>query len=1152
MPFSISNKPSPSEISDAVNYLLANFAQVQAVNPNSGQITTSSYGVVGYLYKYLNVKYADSFDGSVNFSNSPTNRLYYGLRNNDSSVESTLYSDYVWTPVAGGFGTTKFFYYATSGGRQIQTTVATTAPASGWAVDTGAIIDLDIVTFVLSSVTSFSAGTTGFTPNTPTQGAVVLAGTLGVANGGTNGTATPTAYGVSYGTGTAYAFTSAGTTKQALLANTGSAPTWSTLTTGTAILYGDGSGGFSNVTIGSGVSFAGGTLSATGSGGDVVGPASSTDNAVARFDGTTGKILQNSVTTIDDTGNASGILSQQFSNGSAVTLAAGKMWYDGSTGAWNLGMGNGNITQQVGEETFVYGKASAAITDSPLQIIYHTGVVGASGVIQFAPTIAGITDANAIIGIATESLAHNGFGRATVFGVVRGITTNGTAFGETWADDDVIWYNPVTGNPTKVEPVAPYIKVQVGLVIKAGAGGSGSFQVSIARGSKLGGTDSNVQFGTLANNNLIQYSTSLGYWTNVTPSSVTGVGSVANAVTFNNGGAGAASGTTFDGSVARTISYNTIGAQPSGTYVTSVTGTAPVVSSGGTTPAISMAAANGTTNGYLTSTDWTTFNNKGSGTVTSVSFTGGIITVATATTTPALTVAGTSGGIPYFSSGTTWATSAALAASSIVLGGGAGVAPATTTTGTGVVTALGVNTGTAGAFVVNGGALGTPSSGTVTNLTGTASININGTVGATTANTGAFTTLNASGIASFAGTNFSIDANGSLTTQGNTLSSSVSNGAVGINTAPSAGRGLYLVNKAGNAAYEALYVAGIATQTTIMNVVDSSGNVLFNILGAGNVTVGTGNLSISTTGKGITTGSSIPLGFGTNSSTTQATLDTSGNFMVGQTSATGKLSVTGTGSSNTGIFAINGTDTSSTFVWASQAFNSGMTTGQNFVHFIGRAASSLNAGYMGYYYSGTPGATSNLLTFGHYAADNLMNLNGSGNLLVGTTSSLISSSARLSASGVAGIEAVASSTGGLPCVYAWQKSTTGNNNFCIFYTEGTATDRGGIAFNRTAGLVSYNTTSDYRAKEISGPVVGSGALIDSTPVYMGKMKDATQERPMFIAHETPAYAHTGEKDAVDEDGKPVYQQMDASSLIPVMWAELQSLRARVAQLESKA
>ena len=85
--------------------------------------------------------------------------------------------------------------------------------------------------------------------------------------------------------------------------------------------------------------------------------------------------------------------------------------------------------------------------------------------------------------------------------------------------------------------------------------------------------------------------------------------------------------------------------QPAGTYVTSVTGTAPVVSSGGTTPAISMAAANGSTNGYLTSTDWTTFNNKGSGTVTSVAAltlgtTGTDLssTVANGTTTPVITL----------------------------------------------------------------------------------------------------------------------------------------------------------------------------------------------------------------------------------------------------------------------------------------------------------------------------------------------------------------------------------------------------------------------------------------------------------------------------------------------------------------------------------
>jgi hypothetical protein len=95
-----------------------------------------------------------------------------------------------------------------------------------------------------------------------------------------------------------------------------------------------------------------------------------------------------------------------------------------------------------------------------------------------------------------------------------------------------------------------------------------------------------------------------------------------------------------------------------------------------------------------------------------------------------------------------------LASNAIVVGGGAGAAPSTITTGTGVVTALGVNTGTAGAFVVNGGALGTPTSGTVTNLTGTASININGTVGATTAAAGKFTTLDATGNVGFDGGTF--------------------------------------------------------------------------------------------------------------------------------------------------------------------------------------------------------------------------------------------------------------------------------------------------------------------------------------------------------------------------------------------------------------
>ena len=201
---------------------------------------------------------------------------------------------------------------------------------------------------------------------------------------------------------------------------------------------------------------------------------------------------------------------------------------------------------------------------------------------------------------------------------------------------------------------------------------------------------------------------------------------------------------------------------------TGVTGVLPIANGGTNASTAASAienllpayAGNGSKglrlNSGATALEWVT---DGGGTVTSVaqSFTGGLISVAgspiTTSGTLALTVAGTSGGIPYFSSASTWATSAALGANALVVGGGAGVAPSSITTGTGVVTALGVNTGSAGAFVVNGGALGTPSSGTVTNLTGTASININGTVGATTPTTGAFTTLSASSTVS--GTGFS-------------------------------------------------------------------------------------------------------------------------------------------------------------------------------------------------------------------------------------------------------------------------------------------------------------------------------------------------------------------------------------------------------------
>lgn len=92
----------------------------------------------------------------------------------------------------------------------------------------------DQYTGTVTSV-GLSGGTTGLTVSgtnpITTSGTFTLGGTLAIANGGTNSSATPTAGGVAYGTGTAYGFTSAGTAGQYLTSTGSGTPTWSTIST---------------------------------------------------------------------------------------------------------------------------------------------------------------------------------------------------------------------------------------------------------------------------------------------------------------------------------------------------------------------------------------------------------------------------------------------------------------------------------------------------------------------------------------------------------------------------------------------------------------------------------------------------------------------------------------------------------------------------------------------------------------------------------------------------------------------------------------------------------------------------------------------------------------------------------------------------------
>ena len=129
----------------------------------------------------------------------------------------------------------------------------------------------------------------------------------------------------------------------------------------------------------------------------------------------------------------------------------------------------------------------------------------------------------------------------------------------------------------------------------------------------------------------ITYNASTGVITNSSPSTGGTVTSVAT-----NTGSGITGGTiTSSGTIAADTSVLSTKANVTASLlskVSSVSGTSPIASSGGLTPTISISQSSGSTNGYLSSTDWNTFNNKGSGSVTSIAtdatMTGGTITTS--------------------------------------------------------------------------------------------------------------------------------------------------------------------------------------------------------------------------------------------------------------------------------------------------------------------------------------------------------------------------------------------------------------------------------------------------------------------------------------------------------------------------------------------
>lgn len=173
-----------------------------------------------------------------------------------------------------------------------------------------------------------------------------------------------------------------------------------------------------------------------------------------------------------------------------------------------------------------------------------------------------------------------------------------------------------------------------------------------------------------------------------------------------------------------------------------------------------------------------------------------------------------------------------------------------------------------------------------------------------------------------------------------------------------------------------------------------------------------------------------------------------------------------------------------------------------------------------------------------------MRLDTTGNFYLGTTAAWTANAAAMNVF-----------YAGAATIYGITLNTSATTGRAINFTQGGATTGGAAtsvgSITVTTSATAYNTSSDYRLKGNVQPIANSGAFIDALKPCTWAWKNDGSAGAGFIAHELQAVSPlsvVGQKDAVDENGDPIYQAVEYGSaeVIAMMVAELKSLRARLA------
>jgi len=217
---------------------------------------------------------------------------------------------------------------------------------------------------------------------------------------------------------------------------------------------------------------------------------------------------------------------------------------------------------------YVTNDESVAITKG--QPVYAFGAAGNRMSVKLASNTSDATSAQTVGVVFSSSIGANQRGFIITQGVISGVNTSAYTAG------DQLYLGATAGTLTATKPVAPNHLVYIGIVERANAG-NGQIYIKPQNGYELDELH-DVLITSAANNDILQYETSSGLWKNKT----------------------------FPTLTSGTVTSVAVAADTTGSDI-NISGS-PITTSG--TITINIPTASSTNRGALSSTDWTTFNQK--------------------------------------------------------------------------------------------------------------------------------------------------------------------------------------------------------------------------------------------------------------------------------------------------------------------------------------------------------------------------------------------------------------------------------------------------------------------------------------------------------------------------------------------------------------